>query len=265
MTVQTQFSHHYILTAGESDAEGRMPLTLVTERVIEVATEHANALGIGYDALIKENIGWVLSRLSIEMVRYPVINEGYTLSTWIESYNRHFSERNFVMTDSAGRVMGYMRTVWVGMDYASRSVADLTKLERVPFPVPDVPCPIAKTPRIPALGAGADCESYTFRYRDLDFNRHVNTVRYLDLILNHWSLDHYDHNVAARFDIMFHRECHYGQTVDLRVAAGPDSCPGSICEIALPDGTRAVAARIVWRAEEAATDVSSPTCQDSGE
>ena len=74
MTKQPQYSHSYILTAGESDAEGRMPLTLVTERVIEVATEHANALNIGYDALIKKNIGWVLSRLSIEMLRYPRIN-----------------------------------------------------------------------------------------------------------------------------------------------------------------------------------------------
>lgn len=264
MTIQTQYSHHYILTAGESDAEGRMPLTLVTERVIEVATEHANALGIGYDALIKENIGWVLSRLSIEMVRYPAINDRYTLSTWIESYNRHFSERNFVMTDTAGQVLGYMRTVWVAMDYASRTVADLTRLERVPFPVPDVPCPIARTPRIPSPGDGAERDVYTFRYRDLDFNRHVNTVRYLDLILNHWPLKHYDSNVAERLDIMFHHECHYGQTVELRVGEGPASCPGSICEIALPDSTRAVTARIVWRPEEAIVSCD-PTCPDSGE
>lgn len=264
MTKQTQYSHHYTLTAGESDAEGRMPLTLVTERVIEVATEHANALGIGYDTLIKENIGWVLSRLSIEMLRYPVINDRYTLSTWIESYNRHFSERNFVMTDCAGNVLGHMRTVWVAMDFASRSVADITKLERVPFPIPDVPCPIAKTPRIPKLPPEAECESYTFRYRDLDFNRHVNTVRYLDLILNHWSLEHFDRMVPARFDVMFHHECHYGETVELRVAEGPQTCPGSICEIALHDGTRAVAARIFWRQEDMPTASSCSICRGNG-
>ena len=88
------FSKDYFLTAGESNAEGRMPLTLVAERVIEVATEHANSLGIGYANLIKSNIGWVLSRMSIEMVRYPVINDSYTMETWIESYNRMFSNRN---------------------------------------------------------------------------------------------------------------------------------------------------------------------------
>ena len=69
MCIQPEFSHSYQLTAGESDAEGRMPITLLTERIIQVATEHANSLGIGYDALIKKNIGWVLSRLSLEMLR----------------------------------------------------------------------------------------------------------------------------------------------------------------------------------------------------
>ena len=135
----SQYSHNYSLTAGESSAEGRMPLTLVTERVIEVATEHANALGIGYDALIKRNIGWVLSRLSVEMLRYPAINEAYTLTTWIETYNRRFSERNFVMTDAEGNILGHMRTVWVPMDFASRTVADIAASEKSAFPTADLP------------------------------------------------------------------------------------------------------------------------------
>ena len=243
----SQYSHNYILTAGESSAEGRMPITLVTERVIEVATEHANALGIGYDTLIKRNIGWVLSRLSLEMLRYPAINEEYKLTTWIETYNRRFSERNFVMTDRDGEVLGYMRTVWVPMDFASRTVADIAAFEKSSFPTADLPCPIAKTPRIPALPDDAATENYTFRYRDLDFNRHVNTVRYLDLILNHWSLEHFDEMYPSRFDIMFHHECHFGENVKLRVSPGPDTCPGDLCEIIGENGARALTARILWQ------------------
>ena len=39
------YSKEYFLTAGECDAEGRMPLTLLTSRIIESATCHANSLG----------------------------------------------------------------------------------------------------------------------------------------------------------------------------------------------------------------------------
>ncbi len=237
-------SRTFFLTAGESDAEGLMPPTLLASRVIEVATDHANELGIGYATLIKRNIGWVLSRLSMEVYRYPRINETYTLKTWIETYNRRFSERNFVFTSGDGEVLGYMRTVWVPMDFARRTVAELSQFGVDSFPVADIECPMAKTPRIGALPEDADSESYVFRYCDLDFNRHVNTVRYLDLILNHWPLEHYDTHTASRIDLLFHHECHFGEAVELRVCDDGDK---ATCEIIRPDGMRAVAAAIEWK------------------
>ncbi len=238
-----EWHHSYLLTAGESDASGLMPLTLVTERVIEVATEHANALSIGYADLSKKNIGWVLSRLAIEMKRYPHINEHYSLSSWIESYNKHFSERNFVMTsDDTGEILGYMRSVWAAIDMESRTVADLSDFEKDGFPLSDRECPIARISRQPKLPDEATEEKYTFKYCDLDFNRHVNTVRYLALILNHWSLGHFDRNMVERLDLCFHHECFFGEEVALRVFS---SANRSLCEISR-DGVRAVGAEIRW-------------------
>ena len=42
------FVSDYFLTPGECNPEQRMPLTLLINRLIEVATLHANELGIGY-------------------------------------------------------------------------------------------------------------------------------------------------------------------------------------------------------------------------
>ena len=243
MTKHNELSHSYILSAGESNATGRMPITLVTERIIEVATEHANLLGIGYDTLITKNLGWVLSRLCIEMSHYPVINEHYTVTTWIETYNRHFSERNFVFTDCKGQVIGYARTVWVPMNFETRTVADISAFEREAFPIADSPCPIEKVARIAPVSAAAETEEYTFKYCDIDFNRHVNTVRYLDLILNHWPLDRYDKMMVRRLDLLFHQECHFGETIKLLVSAENNSA--NDCELSR-DGNRVVAARLTW-------------------
>ena len=93
-----EYSHTYFLTAGECDAESRMPMPLIVSRLIEVATEQANAWGVGYSRLKESGQAWVLSRISVEMMEYPHVNEEYTITTWVESYNRHFSERNFVIT-----------------------------------------------------------------------------------------------------------------------------------------------------------------------
>ncbi len=241
--------HTYDLTAGESDARGLMPPTLVTERVIEVATEHANALGIGYDQLITANMGWVLSRLVIEMKRYPRINDRYTLATWIEGYNRHFSQRNFEMTDRYdGSTIGYMRTVWAAMDFSARAMADLTAFERDRFPLlRERECPIASSVRLGRLPDDASVTHHRFGYCDLDFNRHVNTLRYIELILNHWSLEWHDAHIIRRLDLSFSRECRYGEDVVLRVVDNDPECPGrSLCEIVRSDGERALGAVIDW-------------------
>ena len=47
---------------------------------------------------------------------------------------------------------------------------------------------------------------YTFRYSDIDFNRHVNTLRYICVILNMFPLEFYDSHFIGRFEITFMKE-----------------------------------------------------------
>ena len=49
-----EYIHEYFLTASECNVKQQMPFTMLAQRVIEVATEHANILGVGYDDMIKD-------------------------------------------------------------------------------------------------------------------------------------------------------------------------------------------------------------------
>lgn len=235
------FKQDYFLTAGECDATGHLPVTLLTERIIEIATGHANRLGIGYANLVKEGIGWVLSRLSIEMYSYPGINDSYSITTWIESFTRHFSERNMVVNDGGGNVIGFARTVWAPIDFKTRGLADLTRFMD-DAPTGNLECPIERFPKIRKPRNPDITREYEFRYCDLDFNRHVNTVRYISLLLNQWPLECFDKKTVRRFDIGFAKECYFSQRVAINIESEGDI---SECELER-DGERVLAARIVW-------------------
>lgn len=84
------YSKTYTVEPAEGNGQQELPLTLLAKRILEVATLHAESWGVGYSTLIKNRQVWVLSRLTVEMYRYPLINEHYTLQTWIEGYNKHF-------------------------------------------------------------------------------------------------------------------------------------------------------------------------------
>ncbi len=242
--ITTTYQNQYFLTAGECDAQAAMPLTLIVSRIIETATDHANSLGIGYANLISMNLGWVLSRLTIDIVNRPGINSPYTVTTWIEGFNRLFSDRCFEMADKDGTVFCRARSLWAAIDLEKRVAADLTVLDTAPMINTERHSPVKRQERPSSPAVVTTERQYRFMFSDLDFYRHVNSVRYVETILNQWSLERYDRQEIERFEIAFNHECHYGDVVDIK---SDDSDPmKSVLEITR-DGVRVTAVKIFWR------------------
>lgn len=211
------YSHEYFLTAGECNPQKEMPLPLLVSRLIEVATEHANIWGVGYAKLIEYNQTWVLSRVTIEMTDYPHVNEAYTINTWVEGYNRYFSQRNFEIVNSQGVVLGYARTIWLVIDITARTMVDISKLSYVISNIYDKDCPIEPQSRLKAIEDVTRIKKHTFQYAETDINRHVNSVRYVELLLNQWSMEHYESNRIRRFEIAYVKECLGGMEYNVAV------------------------------------------------
>lgn len=211
-----EYTHRYFLAPGECTPEGEMPVTLLFTRIIEVATEHADMWGVGYSTLIHDNQSWVLSRVTIEMNQYPVVNKKYSLTTWIESYNRHFSQRNFEIADDEGNVLGYARTIWVVINSITRESVDISKFSYMNEVVSTHPCPIEPQSRLRPVTEGSTTD-YAFKYCDLDINRHVNSVRYVELLMNQLPLSDYESNFVKRFEIAYIKECRYAENIIIHI------------------------------------------------
>ena len=223
-------TREYFLSAGETNAEREISLPLLTSKLIDIATEHANHLEIGNPFMPNNHTGWVLSRLTIEMKQYPTVDSRYKISTWIESCNRHFSERAFSIEDEAGNPLGYARSIWMVLDTVTHANAGLDSLNVREEFIGGRECPPIKrqgkhltivspeeadsaTGRF--LVADSQPEKYTFKYSDLDAYRHVNTVRYVSLLMNRFSLQEHDEYRIGRLELSFLHEGQYGKTLDI--------------------------------------------------
>lgn len=243
----------YFLTAGECNAEGKLPLTLLVRQCIDVATMHANILGVGYDRLIADGMAWVLSRISLSMSEWPGINSRYSISTWVESYNRRFSERLFeINIDIDGRehTIGYGRSVWMAIDIMRRQSGSIEALDILKDVAIKRECDIDawRPVAINADSPDVSVSEYTFRYTDCDFNRHVNTARYIEVLLNRWPLEWHDTHRIDRFDIAFMHEAYYGETaqvVSLPPAQTDTPAALWLSQINGPDGTPLTRARFI--------------------
>ena len=211
-----EFSQQFYLSAGECNPQAEMPITLLMNRIIEVATNHANAWGVGYARLIEDNQGWVLSRVTIEMTRYPRVDENYSLTTWVEGYNRHFSQRNMEIADQQGNTIGYVRTIWRVINLSTRASVDISKLSYISENVSERPCPIEPQSRLRPFEP-TRTENHRFRYSDIDFNGHVNTVRYIEHLVNQFPMQHHANNMVKRMELAFVKEAYYDSIAEIAI------------------------------------------------
>lgn len=217
----------YFLSASDANAEGFVSLTSLTANIIDIATDHANSLGIGNPSMVDMNAGWILSRITIDLKESPRVNSIYIIKTWIEDFNRHYSARCFSITGEDGRIYGYCRTIWLVIDAQTHKNLGLSHFnlpqdmilgEKAPIPMQEKHFPIVGPDMLPQgkeLQANHPPFKYTFRYCDLDFYRHVNTVRYVALLLNQFSLKEHDETRIKRLELSFLHEASYGMNTSL--------------------------------------------------
>lgn len=225
--IKIEYTESFFLSAGEANAEGEIALTHLTARLIDIATAHANHLGIGNPFMPDNHTGWVLSRLTIDMTDYPHQDSVYTVTTWVESWNRHYSERCFRIAGAEGNVYGYARSVWMVLDTETHSNAGLTALPFRNEFISNMECPIARQARhsliilpedaesAPARSIVANCpvDTIRFRYSDLDAYRHVNTIRYVAKLMDRYSLEEHDTKYVNRLELSFLHECKYNTPI----------------------------------------------------
>ena len=208
-------TREFYLSAAECNAQQEMSLPLLAQKLIDVATEHANILDIGNPSMPSPDMGWVLSRLTIEMERYPEENTDYSITTWVEDWNRHFSRRAFSISDADGNTLGYARSIWMVLNTSDRSNAGLSGLNFNPDWISGIECPIPMQEKHVRIEPDGSEPVYSFKYCDIDFYRHVNTVRYIDLLLNQFDMKTYDQNIVNRLELSFLHEASYG--MDIRI------------------------------------------------
>mgnify|MGYP000833023307 FL=1 len=196
------------------------------------------------DALNKDNFSWVLSRIAFEFDYRPEEYVKYEIATWISDYGRVLSTRNFTLTDAAGNEFGRAVTQWAMIDLKSRSALDLSWVgDAHADAIVDAPSPTDKPRKIRDVDP-AQTVMHKVVYSDIDFNRHVNTMRYIEMMIDMLPLEMLMQEAPVRFDIHFLRECRYGQTL----AVGYEQRGRTaLFEIRNDAGTAAVRASIEWK------------------
>ena len=205
--------YEFIAEPFHCDFSGRMFLGHLGNQMLNAADFHSTDRGFGMKYLMTIKRSWVLSRLAIEMEEMPGQHEHYIVETWVESAMKYFTSRNFCVSDGNGRIYGYGRSVWAMIDTENRQPTDIYAIDNGAINdwiVADKPCPIEKGGRVKMSDKAEFVREIGINYNDIDINGHVNSVKYIEHVLDLWDIAWYKEHRLKRFEIAYVAEAHQG-------------------------------------------------------
>ncbi|MCR4852097.1 MAG: acyl-[acyl-carrier-protein] thioesterase [Prevotella sp.] len=195
------------------DFSQRLFMGHLGNHLLNAADFHSTDRGFGMGWLLANNRAWVLSRLAIEVDEMPEMYTRFTVDTWVESVMRYFTNRNFRITDDNGKVYGYGRSIWAMIDTETRqpcNILDIRDGELMNWVEKDTINPMSKLTRVKMDDQATLVRTIDTYYNDVDINGHINSVKYIEHVLDLWSIDWYRTHRIRRFDIAYVAECHQG-------------------------------------------------------
>lgn len=202
----------YVVEPFMEDFTGKLAWHELGNRILAAAGKHADSHGFGMKQLLQQNLAWVLSRMNVEMQEMPKVNEHYYIETWIRSIYRTFTDRCFAITRPDSSVLGYAYTTWALINTETRMPVNLENLPGGGFSEwvdAEKKCDVAPFSRIRVKSCEPE-RVVTAYYNDIDINQHVNSIRYIEHILDLFSIEELSERSIAGVEIAYHGEAHYG-------------------------------------------------------
>ena len=239
--------HEFFVEPFHVDFTGRIFMGVLGNHLLNAAGNHSQRRGWGIGALNETRHTWVLSRLSIEMLRMPVQYEHCSIRTWVESVMKLFTNRNFSIHDEQGTAIGYARSIWAMIDLESRRPCDLLSLydgDILNYVVDEVDnvCPIEGHGRFRFRDAEL-VRSISTYYSDVDINGHINSIKYIEHILDLFPREAFVRGIR-RFEIAYKNECYMGDILHLYRQDGENGV--SDIEVRKNEGEVVCQARIIF-------------------
>ncbi len=238
----------YLIHYYEADYRKRCLITSLLNYFQDLAFLHSDRQGAGLDYLADNKLAWVLYRLDARISKYPLYREKVTISTQVHSFVKFYAYRRFAVADAAGTAIAAADTVWLLVNTATKKPVKITGHMYEAFGVDNGEGSPLQFEAIGELTAADITHEYRVRYSDIDTNRHVNNVKYVD-----WAIETVPVNIIEDYcltgvRVVYKQEATYGMSLKVHTQTTPTG-DSTVClhRIAGSDGQDLCRLETTWK------------------
>ncbi|WP_340111108.1 acyl-[acyl-carrier-protein] thioesterase [Maribellus mangrovi] len=222
---------------------GKLSTSYLFWQIQDIAWEHAEMLGVGFDNLQEEEQFWVLSRMLIKIDRRPTWGEKFTIETWPTGSDGFLAHRDIRFIDENGKHIIKATTSWLILDAKTKRILRFEDFRDFPFHDERVFEDFAGKVKPPKSDETAAFSPVLFN--EIDVNQHFNSGRYLERIIDSYDFGFHEDFELKELEINFVKE---GVPADnLWVKKQFLDKNNHICSVVRKsDGADLIRARLIW-------------------
>lgn len=211
--MEAHLQYDYTVLPSVCDREMKLGVADLFALFMDIATLHAEQLGVGADVMFSRKLFWLTVKTKVKIFRRPRMLETVTLSTRPLVPERVRAIREYALTRGQ-EVLARGKTEWAVIE------TDSGKLH----PMGDVfpqGLELAREPAFPGAFArikpdfsdGEELGAYRVRSTDIDLGGHMNNVAYVRALAGAFSTKEWDAMDVRELEVHFKASCYEGDTL----------------------------------------------------
>ncbi len=208
------YTKNYRVELSHADFKGNLKLSSLFTYFQDIAGLHSENLGMGRKVLYEQHkVIWVLVRIRVDIIKYPKWKDIITVETWPQEPGRVGFDRDFLVRDNEGNILIKAVSTWVVIDVESRRLRKTNLVYTGYPPVIEERAIDCKLGNLNSKGELEMAYKRTVRYSDIDINGHLNNAKYLDFIMDSFSLEEHKKINIKSIEISYSNEALPGETI----------------------------------------------------
>ena len=206
------FSENHCVRSYHTNKYSKASLTSLFDFMLDAAWGHAQVLDWGYDKLQSNNLFWVLSRMYIEVERYPDWQEEIIVKTWPAGTDGMFAYRNFLIETKSGELILKASSSWLILNLETKKIF-LLRAYKDTFPKLESPGHCRLPQKIKPAKHPDKLFFNPVLFSELDLNKHFNSVKALERVLDDFGTDFLDVNEPFKVEVNYLKEGMQGDSL----------------------------------------------------
>lgn len=181
-----------------------------------VACMHSDEAGYGIREIPITHLSWVQLNWRVQILRRLVYGEEVTIKTWARDATKITTLRDFEVIDKDGKTVCIATTKWTLTNIDTKSITKITE-DMISKYNPDtkIIMPDFEFKKLKEPENFTSEYVYTTQRRDIDVNKHVHNLNYLDFAYEALPEEIYEETLSNDFnniEIMYKNAVRFGDT-----------------------------------------------------